>query len=121
MRRLAKRHPEFAGIVGWPEFSAICTREGLSVRVVPLPASQNGRLLRVGSHAFIRINQELPRVDRLLVGMHELCHWFRDDPGVPCYYDVIDGRSPDEEFCDVFAWYCISPAREALGDSWLKD
>ena len=114
VRRLERRHPEFTGYVGWPEFTAICQREGLQVRVVELPDAQRGRLLRVGTHAFIQINRRLPRVDRLLVGMHELCHWFRDDPGVPCYYETADDRTPDEEFADVFAWWCISPARDAL-------
>jgi hypothetical protein len=45
-------------------------------------------------------------------GVHELCHYWRDDPGVMSYYsDDVGPSSAREEFADLFAWLVTSPAR----------
>lgn len=44
--------------------------------------------------------------------VHELCHYFSDDPGEMCRY-AADGaeQSETEGFCERFAWYCVDRAR----------
>lgn len=121
VRTLVPRHPEFARVIGWAEFKTICDREGIRLRISVLPPAFNARLVRLGQHPYIQINRALSHMERTFYGMHELCHYFRDDPGVPAYYADADGVGESEEFADIFAWYCTSPARDALGDAWLHD
>lgn len=114
-RRMALRHPELRRVVTWPAFVRMAEREGVSVRVLPL--SRDGRLLRLGQHVGIQINQALDRTLRTRTGMHELCHLWRDDPGMPCYHAASEDEQvlhPSEEFAEIFAWAVTSPARVHL-------
>ena len=43
--------------------------------------------------------------------MHELCHFWRDDPGVPSYHSDGETGGARDEFADIFAWLVTSPAR----------
>lgn len=109
IRTMAERHPELRRPVTYAEFCAIAAREGIPVRVVPL--SRPARLIRYGSSVAIQLSDRLPREERAIRGMHELCHFWRDDPGQPCYYDDDEAAAPLEQFADVFAWAVTSPAR----------
>lgn len=111
VRRLAVRHPELERPCVWDDFVRICEREQVVVRVVDMPPKQRGRLLRVGSRVFLRLNRCLSRDERTVVGFHELAHYWRDDPGVPCYYADEGDSDSGEEFADIFAWAVTSPAR----------
>lgn len=111
IRTLVPRHPELVRVVLWDDFVRIAERERISVRVVAMPEGQKGRLLRIGQHVFIQLNRLLSRDERTAWGMHELCHFWRDDPGVPCYYGDEYSQQPREEFADIFAWAVTSPAR----------
>ncbi len=112
IRQLAKRHPEMASACVWDDFVRICKRERVVVRVVRLPAGQAGRLVRADHHVFIQLSSHLRRDERTVVGFHELAHFWRDDPGVACYYSEDADFSPGEDFCDIFAWAVTSPARQ---------
>ncbi len=49
--------------------------------------------------------------------MHELCHFWRDDPGHSCYYVNDDHIPSDSElFADLFALVvtCRAPERDWL-------
>lgn len=120
---MAQRHPELRRPVVWEGFTAIAQREGIRVRVVPL--ARPARLLRIGHRVFIQINESLTRYQRTLYGMHELCHFWRDDPGEPCYYAEEDGvPSAAEEFADIFAWAVTTEARQfirGIREEDLKD
>jgi hypothetical protein len=61
----------------------------------------------------IRINHELNSHLRTRYGMHELCHVWRDELGMPCIYadDETVTKDPKEDFADLFAWYVTSEAR----------
>lgn len=110
VRMMAERHPELRHQVTYAEFAAIAAREQIAVRVVPsLPAP--ARLVRVRDAAFIQLSDSTSRAERAILGMHELCHYWRDDPGQPCYYADEADLSPLEEFADIFAWCVTSPAR----------
>lgn len=109
IRVMAERHPELRRQVGYGEFMAIAAREGIAVRVLPL--SHPARLLRIGDKVFIQLSEHASRKERTVLGMHELCHFWRDDPGQPCYYSDEHDLRPLEEFADVFAWCVTSPAR----------
>jgi hypothetical protein len=111
IRRMVPRHPELARVVLWDDFVRMAQREKIAVRVVALPDAQKARLVRVGQHVFIQLNRLLSRDERTIWGMHELCHFWRDDPGVPCYYGDEHSQEPEEEFADVFAWAVTSYAR----------
>ena len=109
IRDLLPRHPELAEVVTWDAFTRMTHREGIVVRVVR-GLSRRARLVRIGQHVFIQIRRELPRAERVLWGMHELCHFWRDDPGVMCYH-ADSGVDESEDFANVFAWAVTSPAR----------
>lgn len=110
IRTMAVRHPELRCPVDYAAFTAIASREGVSVRVVPtLPTP--ARLVRVGGRALIQFRRDTSRQERTVLGMHELCHFWRDDPGESCFYADEEDERPREEFADIFAWFVTSPAR----------
>jgi hypothetical protein len=113
IRQLALRHPELKAPVTYEAFLAIAEREEVAVRVVHL--SRPARLIRIGRHACIQLNKKLTRAERAVPAMHEMCHYWRDDPKEPYYNveeDVMESR--EEEFADIFAWVVTSPARVFL-------
>lgn len=110
IRKMAERHPEMREPVTYEGFQAIAAREHITVMHVRL--SRPARLLRLGGDAFIQIHRSLSVVERTKYGMHELSHFWRDDPGFACYNVEDDAfKSPAEEFADIFAWVATSPAR----------
>jgi Zn-dependent peptidase ImmA (M78 family) len=112
VRKMAERHPELRAIVGMPQLLAITDREGILVRFVDYSRSQHARLVRVYDQTFILINRQLSQAEQVMGGVHELCHYWRDDPGVMSYYsDDVGPSSAREEFADLFAWLVTSPAR----------
>ena len=109
IREMLPKHPELADVVTWEDFTRMANREGIAVRVVAgLP--RKARLVRFGAHVVVQVSRELTRADRTLWGMHELCHFWRDDPGVMCYH-ATDGDDESEDFANIFAWTVTSPAR----------
>jgi hypothetical protein len=113
---MTARHPELAQQVLWPDFLCMAERERIRVRFEHL--STNARLLRYGSDVFIQLNRLLVPGARAVFGMHELCHFWRDDPGEPCYFADDYSQHPREEFADIFAWYVTTPDRPNLRDPW---
>jgi Zn-dependent peptidase ImmA (M78 family) len=111
LRTMAERHPELRQpILHFRTVEAIARRERIVIQQLPL--SRPGRLVRVDGLAFIQINKALPEAERIVVGMHELCHFWRDDSGEACYNVEDDILLTDaEEFADIFAWVATSPAR----------
>jgi hypothetical protein len=113
IRTLAQRHPEMREPVTYQHFLKIAEREGVSVRVVPL--SRPARLIRAGRFPCIQLDRSLSRDERAIYGMHELCHYWRDDSGEPCYHAEDDAMiDAQESFADVFAWVVTSPAGRLL-------
>lgn len=110
VRTMAERHPELWQQITYAEFAVIAAREGIAVRVTPA-LSRPARLVRAGAAAFIQFRSDTGPGERAVLGMHELCHYWRDDPGQPCYYADGADLSPIEEFADIFAWCVTSPAR----------
>ena len=106
---MAERHPELRTQVTYVDFLAIAEREGISVRVVPL--SRPARLVRCENAVFIQLADRTTHKERAVLGMHELCHFWRDDPGQPCFYADEEDLRPLEEFADIFAWFVTSTAR----------
>lgn len=109
VQALSERHPELKRPVVWDDFVLIAEREPVHVLVVRL--SHEGRLRRVGQHALTQLADRLSRAERIVWGMHERCHFWRDDPGVACYFGDETDRSAGEEFADIFAWAVTPPAR----------
>lgn len=107
----ATRAPEFAKRVLWVDVLTMAQREGIQVRVVKLPNWQRARLVRLGQHVFIQVNRAMSRAEQTVHAVHELVHFWRDDPGLACYYSD-GGRGDNEEFADIVAWLVTSPARE---------
>lgn len=114
VRRLSKQHPELLRPVVWPDVRVMCHREGIAIYHVAAPFA--GRLLRAGRFVAVQLNRKLSEAERTVVALHELAHFWRDDPGEPAYYlDLGDRRQdPREEFADIFAWYVTTPHRPAL-------
>lgn len=113
-RRIARRHPELQSQIRWPDVLTICEREGVLIRLERL--SHHARLLRFGTDVYIQLNRRLDQKARTVFAMHELCHFWRDDPGEPCYYADDYSQHPREEFADIFAWYVTTPDRPTLRD-----
>lgn len=109
IHKMARRHPELAHAVTFRQFLTIARRERVTVMILPL--SRPARLVRIGAHAFIQINKALKPDEQCVYGFHELCHFWRDDPGEACYNAEEDIETPEEHFADVFAWVVTSPAR----------
>lgn len=106
---LSERHPEMRQTVTWEAFEAIARRERIVVMLGVL--SRPGRLVRIGDHAYIQLDRRQTLAARTTAAMHELCHFWRDDPGEVCYHVEDDIESSDaENFADVFAWVTTSPA-----------
>lgn len=116
IRELARKHPELLRPVTMTDALTIADRERILVAVVDLPERIPGRLIRVGEQVWIRVNRSIAENARAFVVMHELTHFWRDDPGLMATYMDYETVSPMEEFCDVFAWYVTSPAREFVLD-----
>src|SRR5687767_13366933 len=96
---IAERHPELRQPVTYHEFLAIAERESIGVGIVSL--ARHARLVLMGHSVFIQLNQSLSRAARTVYGMHELCHFWRDDPGEPCYNAEDTAlASPAENFAD---------------------
>jgi hypothetical protein len=112
VRRMSARHPELECQVSWRDAMAIAEREGILVHFVRL--STHGRLLRVGGTPVLQLQRGLSEKSRTIVALHELAHFWRDDPGEPCYYSGTDSQDSREEFADVFAWYVTTPHRPQL-------
>jgi hypothetical protein len=110
---MADHHPELKDVVTWSGFVAMATREGISIRVIEL--SRPARLLRLGNRVGIQLSRDLDRTRQTREGMHEMCHFWRDDPGGACLYsDDETLAQPREDFAETFAWYVTSPARVFL-------
>lgn len=108
---MASIHPELRDVVQFDAFLRMAQREHVTVRVVELPPQQKGRTVRFAGRVFIQINRAMTRAEQTTTGMHELCHVWRDDPGVAAYYsDSVTGGSCCQ-FADIFAWFVTSPAR----------
>lgn len=118
VRSMAERHPELSAPVVWAGFCAIAERERVAIQLLPLHRS--GRLLRIGERVFVQINKALDETRRTQIGMHELCHFWRDDMSEMCYHASEEGyRDTREEFADIFAWIVTSPARaHVLGEEF---
>lgn len=110
IERMAGRHPELHGQIRWQDFLAIATREHVDVHITPL--SRPARLIRFGQHVCIQINRAVQNpMLRTRYGMHELAHFWRDDPGEPCYHSEEEWQPSEcEDFADLFAWQTTSPA-----------
>jgi hypothetical protein len=113
---MAGRHPELHRQVRWSDFEAICAREKIIVRIVAL--SRPARLVRFGQHVCIQINRAVhSSMLRTRYGMHELSHFWRDDPGEACYHAEEEWvASESEDFADLFAWQTTSPAGKFARD-----
>lgn len=86
----------------------MAVREGVRVQLLPL--SRPARLLRLGQHVSIQINRALDMTARARFGMHELCHFWRDDIGQPCYHAEDEWVASElEDFAETFAWVVTSP------------
>lgn len=109
IRVMSERHRELRRPVVYGDFLAIAARECVPVRIVPLP--RPARLIRCGQSACIQLSSRITRAERTVRGMHELCHFWRDDPGESCYYADEHDMRPLEDFADIFAWAVTSPAR----------
>lgn len=117
VRVLSATHPELTDTVGWQQFMKMAQRSEVAVRILPL--SRPARLLRYGDALCIQINVDLNRHLGAYWGMHELCHVWRDEIGMSCFYSVEGPDDPGEKFADNFAWYVTSdPAfyRRPLAD-----
>jgi hypothetical protein len=114
IRRMAAKHPELERVVSFDDMTRMAQREGIVVRTVDFPASQRGRLMRLWNHPYILLNRAMTRAEQTMDGMHELCHWWRDDPGAASFYSDGETGGPRDEFADIFAWTVTSPAREHL-------
>lgn len=110
IRVMSHRHPELRAVVGWKEFETMAEREGITLEYRPL--SRPARLIRFGERVAIQFNKTSDLRSRATDGMHELCHYWRDDPGMACYYADDASGSPSEEFANVFAWFVTSTARQ---------
>lgn len=115
--RMAGQHPELGRQVRWADARRIAEREGILIQSVPLSA--DARLLRIGQLPVLQVRRGLGEKARTVAVMHELAHFWRDDPGEAAYYsDEGDRRQdPREEFADIFAWYVTSPHRPQLSRS----
>lgn len=111
IRELAPKHPEILQPVTLKEARTIAAREGIRIAVALLPERIRGRLVRIGDNVWIRIGRHVPHHERHIVIMHELAHFWRDDPGLMAAYMDDETVNPIEEFCEVFAWAVTSPAR----------
>jgi len=109
IRAMAEKHPELRRQVTYAEFTTIAQREGIPIRIGNL--SRPARLIRYGNHVEIQLSDRLSHKERTVRGMHELCHYWRDDPGQSCYYADDEVSLPLEEFADIFAWAVTSTAR----------
>lgn len=116
IEKMSVRHPELANLVGWDDAVRIAQRESIQVRVRPMPRKINGRLLRIGHHVFVSVNSTLTRAERTTTLVHELVHFWRDDPGVGAYYSDDVSLEPHEQFADVVAWILTSPAGKFVRD-----
>jgi hypothetical protein len=112
VRRMSRRHPELERQVLWSDFMAMCAREQILVRFEHMSAK--ARLVRYGADVFIQLNRRLDVKLPTIYGMHELCHFWRDDPGEQCYYADDYSQHPREEFADIFAWYVTTSDRPRL-------
>lgn len=111
-RRMARRHPELERQVLWSDVQVMCGREGILIQRVPM--ATNARLVRYGPAVGLQLNRQLNEKARTVFAMHELCHFWRDDPGEPCFYADDYSKHPREEFADIFAWYVTTPDRPRL-------
>jgi hypothetical protein len=111
VREMADRHPELQRVVDFQDMMAIANREGIHVRLDQLPEFQHGRLVRLWNQPFVLLNRRITRAEQTMAGMHELCHFWRDDPGVSSYYSDGETGGKADEFADIFAWLVTSPAR----------
>jgi Zn-dependent peptidase ImmA (M78 family) len=112
---MARRHPELERQVLWPDVVQFCEREKILLRRAII--SDEARLLRFGQHVCIQLSRQLDEKAATIFTMHELCHFWRDDPGEPCYYADSFSTDPREEFADIFAWYVTAPDRPKLRDT----
>jgi hypothetical protein len=111
---LATRHPELRRPVALPDFHRMAERERIIVQYrdrMRRPA----RLLRLSDVAlYIQISRLTPPRSWATFGMHELCHFWRDDPGMPCYNANPTWQgSPSEDFAETFAWWVTQNPRIA--------
>lgn len=111
VRRMADRHPELQRVVGFKQMLTMAQRDGVIVRLDKMPVHQHGRLVRLWNQPYVLINRRITRAEQTMAGMHELCHFWRDDPGVASYYSDGDTGGARDEFADIFAWTVTSPAR----------
>jgi hypothetical protein len=111
---VARGHEELKRPVSWDDAVRIAHREGISVRVVPL--SRPAQLLRIGQRVFAQVSDRIPHEQRARELVHELTHFWRDDPGVACYHSEEEWvESEQEDFANIFAWLVTSPHRDIPG------
>jgi hypothetical protein len=121
-RRLAVRFPQFDRSIGWRDVEEICQREHIAIRVRSLPPGEKGWLVRVDSYVTIRLSRLLTKQEKLWTAVHELCHYFSDDPGEMCRYAADSHEQSDtEEFCERFAWYCVDPGAREFLQRWREE
>jgi hypothetical protein len=111
VRRMAERHPELRRVVGFKEMKAMALRDGVFVRLDRMPATQHGRLVRLWNQPYVLLNRRITRAEQTMAGMHELCHFWRDDPGQASFYSDGETGGKRDQFADIFAWTVCSPAR----------
>lgn len=115
---LATHHLELRQPLAFTDVFSIALREHIPIRVMPL--SRPARLLRLGQHVAIQINALEPSRQWATYGMHELCHYWRDDAGELCYHaDVAWLESPSEDFAETFAWHVTQNPRITLARGFL--
>jgi len=120
-RRVAGRHPELEAPVTWRVFEEIAAREHIVVRIRQLPEGRTGMLVRVGDDVVMFLSRLLKPNERLWVAMHEMAHFWADDPGEVCYYNIESDKSESEEFCERFAWYCVDPGAREFLHRWREE
>lgn len=111
IRHMSERHPELLGVVSFADAVTMAKRDGVTVRAVTMADAQDGRLVRIWGGAYVLVNRAKTRVEQTMAAMHELCHFWRDDPGVSSYYSDGETGGASDEFADIFAWTVTSPER----------
>lgn len=115
---LSTRHEELKRPVALPDMHRMAERERIVIQYLELP--RPARLLRVGEAPYIQINRKEPARLWATYGMHELCHFWRDDPGEPCYHVGASWvASPSEDFAETFSWHVTQNPRITLARGFL--
>lgn len=120
-RRARARFPELDQPVTWADVESIAKAARVKIRFCHLPAGRSGMLVRVGDDVFMYLSKLLRGGERTWVAMHEFGHLWGDDPGEMCAFDDEGEKSPNEEFCERFAWYCVDPGAREFLHRWREE